>query len=319
VSRERVPLAVVHVTAERFRQGCRGQLADPIQLTERFDAALARHASGWQKPSADEAFVRGQPWGRGRSPMDWANGLREDVTRELHLDCSVGIAATRVAARICSRMARPRGILLCRDGHESALIGGLPLEALDELRPAQLTRLRSEGIRTFCQLAALGSTEARALLGSEGNRLLSLVRGVEGVSDETIESRLSMAASLLARRLSRRLSRRGRYARGLELQIIYADGVTSERYILLARATSARDEILQAALRLVEMHPRRQEPVSDVVLTATGLVGLQGRLDLPDEPFAFPLFGHESPREVRVRLGAASREDAAASSMASIG
>jgi DNA polymerase-4 len=247
--------------------------------------------------------------------MDWANGLREDVSRELQLDCSVGIASTRIAARICSRMARPRGILLCRDGHETALIGGLPLHQLDELRPAQLARLRSEGIRTFWQLASLGSMEARAFLGSEGAILVSLVRGEDGASDETIDGRLSRAASLLARRLSRRLSRRGRDARGLELQLIYTDGVTSERYLLLPRATSFLEEILEAAQRLVEMHPRRHEPIANVALTATGLIGLQGSLDLADAAVPFPLFGQELPREVRVTLGGGSYDETAASSM----
>jgi nucleotidyltransferase/DNA polymerase involved in DNA repair len=212
-------------------------------------------------------------------------------------------------------MARPRGILLCREGQESVLIGGLPLQELDELRPAQLARLRSEGIRTFCQLAALGSKEARRFLGSEGESLLSLVRGEDGAPDETVDGRLSRAASLLARRLSRRLSRRGRDARGLELQLIYADGVTSERYLLLPRATSFLEEILEAALRLVEMHPRRHEPVADVALTATGLIGLQGRLDLPDPAVPFALFGGESRREVRVSLGGGPHDERAASSM----
>jgi nucleotidyltransferase/DNA polymerase involved in DNA repair len=307
VSRQRAARVVVHVIAERFRRACQGpDVLDPLALTAKFDEALRRHASGWRKESADEALLVGEcPWGQSGqwgSPMDWANGLRTDVARETRLDCSIGIAATRVAARICSRMARPRGILLWLEGHESTLIADRPLEDLDELRPDQLARLRARRIRTLGQLADLGSGEARLFLGGSGEGLLRLVRGDDRMPDETRDSRLSRAARLLARRLSRRLSRQGRSARGLELSLVYADGATSERYLLLARATSLFEEILEAALRLVEMHPRRKEQISDVALTATGLIGLQGRLDLPGVlPFA--RFGEGSAREVSVRLG----------------
>jgi len=147
---------VVHVTIERFFDASPARrLDDLVSLNDRIDGALARFAEGWQRPSADEALLLHQaPFGSRQSPLDWAGDLRDAVHEELALDCSVGIAATRVAARICSRMARPRGVMLWRSGYEKKLIDGLALEELDELRPEQVKKLRARGIRTMASSVA---------------------------------------------------------------------------------------------------------------------------------------------------------------------
>jgi nucleotidyltransferase/DNA polymerase involved in DNA repair len=299
VSESRV---VVHLTVERFRRACRGRgLEDMMSLTEEVGRLLDQHGSGWTRPSADEAVLvstlAGAPWARRRSPMDWAGSLRDEIAKELHLDASVGIASTLVAARICSRMARPRGILLWMPGQERQLLEGLPLEDLDELRPAQLARLRSRGIRTLDEMACLGTEDARALLGVEGQRLLALVRGEDRFLDVERNGRLARAVDLLARRLAKRLGSSRRRARGLELQVLYEDGVVRETYVLLSRATAAVDELLEAGLRLAEMTPKRQDHLAGLALTATGLTAEN------DELHQLGLFGLGRPREIVVRLG----------------
>ena len=139
--------AVVHATIERFFDSIGSRKLDVLMsLTDRLDQALARHGTGWERPSADEAVLAtDSPWGENARAMDWAGALRDSVRDELGLDCSVGIAATRFAVRICSRIARPRGVLLWLSGYEDGLIASLPLEELDELTPQQLAKLRAQG------------------------------------------------------------------------------------------------------------------------------------------------------------------------------
>lgn len=287
---------VIHVAVEGFFEASREHdLEGLVELTDRFDARLEQHASGWIKPSADEAvLVAEPPWEPGGKPLDWAERIRSDLSAELGLDVSVGIASTRVAARICARMARPRGILLWMEGHEDRLIGGLPLEELDELTPDQLARLRSRGIRTLDALASLGAEEVRDVLGTRGDKVLGLIKGADWAADATSGSRLSKATGLLTQRLARRLERAGRSARGLELQLVYEDGVSAERYCLLPRPMAHWEDLFRAAARLLEHAPRRPHPVVGLALTATGLTARGGQL---------PLFDAERPREVSVRLG----------------
>ena len=290
------PKSVVHVTIERFFDsfGSR-KLDDLMSVTDQLDRTLARHASGWKRPSADEAVLATHPpWGEHARAMDWASAVRDSVHDELGLDCSVGIASTQFAARICSRIARPRGVLLWLSGYEDGLIESLPLEELDELTPRQLATLRSRGVRTLGEMSSLAFDDARAVLGSQASKLLSLIRGFDQSADRGEGSRLSRAVGLMARRLSRRLDGCERRARGLELRLLFDDGVARERYTLLPRAVSELYELDRAAQRLLEMAPRRTHPVVGLSLTATGLTSGHGQLNL---------FRGEHPREVEVKLG----------------
>lgn len=289
---------VVHVGVERFFDvlGTR-ELDELVSWTDRLDQTLRRHASGWTRPSADEAVlvtVTETPWGPNGHPLDWAGDLRESIGSDLGLDCSVGIARTRVAARICSRIARPRGVLLWLSGYEEGLIRSLSLEELDELTPEQLAKLRARGVRTLGEMSALDLEEARAILGSQAPKLLSLLRGMEGGADRAHGGRLSRGIALLSKRLSSRLVRCQRQARGLELRLSFDDGVSAERYTLLPRAVAESDTLDRAARRLLAMAPHRDRRVVGVTLTATGLTAGHGQLSL---------FRAGDPREVEVKMG----------------
>lgn len=293
------PKAVVYVTIERFFDSIGSRELDALMsLTDRLDRALARHGSGWERPSVDEAVLATDPpWGENVLPMDWAGALRDAVQTDLALDCSVGIASTRFAARICSRIARPCGVVLWLAGYEDDLIAGLPLEELDELTPDQLAKLRAQGVKTLGEMSSLASDEARAIFGSQASKLMGLIRGRDRSADRSEGSRLSRAVALLTRRLSKRLSGCDRRARGLELRLVFDDGVARERYTLLPRAVAELDELDRAAHRLLEMCPRRERPVTGLSLTATGLTSGHR------QPGQLNLFPRGCPREVEVRLG----------------
>ena len=301
---------VVHVSIEHFFDASPARrLDDLVSLTDRVDGALARFAEGWQRPSADEAILSQQaPLGSQQArlaPLDWAGELRDAVHEELGLDCSVGIAATRVTARICSRLARPRGVMLWLSGYENRLIEGLALEELDELRPGQMQKLRARGIRTMGELGRLGPAEARELLGSQALKLVTLVRGLES-APESSGGRLSKSVSTLARRLSRRLAKCGQEARGLELRLGYDDGIADERYTLLPTPTATAEILGRAGRRLLEMSTKRDRRITDLSLTATGLTAKRGA----DDPLSqLNLFRRAAPREVAVHLAHSSHAE----------
>jgi len=294
--------AFVHVLLERFREAWRGRgLEELVAVNAGLDAILTRYGSGWRKSAVDEAALAAEPpWlqpGKAGSPLDWATSLRDSISSELHLDSSIGIAATALAARLAARLAGPRGVLVWMPGHERKLLDGMPLEELPDLRPEQLTRLRSEGIETLDALARLEPSEARALIGVEGEKLVGLVRGSSSLvpAPETSAEGLNAVFAILAKRLSRRLERGRLQARGLEIEVDYADGVARERHTHLDRPTSAPEDLAEAAFRLYHLLPNSAEPVVGLSLSATGL----GSVDQLD------LFGSRTAREVRVALGRA--------------
>lgn len=285
---------VVHVTLEDFSKHHIRRIEDAIQRSSLIKKCLEKYQPGWERPSADEAvLMMSTPEDDGHEALlDWAENLREDIRKTIHTDASIGIASCRLAARIASRCARPRGFLLLLPGYESDFLSSVSLEELDELRSGQSQALRLKGVRTLGDLSALESGVARSLLGPEAAKLMSLARGIDGPSERDKGGKLERAVELLSRRAAKRLRDGSFGARGLELGLFYRDGVSLERYTLVSRPTSALRDLKSQALELLRRFPHRQEPVVGMSLTATGLSHLPGHL---------PFFTR--PRDVRVSLG----------------
>jgi nucleotidyltransferase/DNA polymerase involved in DNA repair len=301
MSLERAPSTYVQVLVPGFLDTCRGQPVEQlVAFTSAFEALLARYATGWRLPAAGEACFEGEPpWSlsdKPSSPLDWGASLCDTISSELGLEGSVGIAATSIAARLAARLAGPRGVLQWMPGREKDLIDGVPVEELDDLRPEQVSRLRSAGVRTLDALARLAPSEARALLGVEGEKVVELVRDsgspkLEGAPEE--KSRTACLA--LAKRLSRRMAREAVRARGLELTVDYADGVSRERHCRMPRPTLAAEELAAAAFRLYRLLPPSEAAILGLSLSAFAL----------DSTEQLDLFEPWKEREIRVALGRA--------------
>lgn len=113
-----------------------------------------------------------------------AERLRERIARELGFDVSCGVASSRAAAQIASRMSRPRGVLYALPGYEARLLAPLDVGLLPELPPGTRQRLLLEGIATLGDLAGVGPERARAMLGARGP---SLVRAAQGTDDRPVD------------------------------------------------------------------------------------------------------------------------------------
>jgi DNA polymerase-4 len=63
-----------------------------------------------ERPSTDEAYVDLTPDPPHlANPVAAAEGIKDDIQRRLGLDASLGLAASRLAARVASTGAKPRG------------------------------------------------------------------------------------------------------------------------------------------------------------------------------------------------------------------
>jgi len=295
---------VAHVTLDNFfeEQQVGGDLEALLSRTAGFERCLARHGTGWQHPSADEGFLV-HPGGTTADAalgapavldVEWAERLREDIRNSIAMDSSVGIASTRLAARIASRLARPRGLLILLPGYEARFTASVPLAELDELRPAQAAALHRRGIETLGELAQLTGEEARTLLGPGASGLLDLVRGMEIGNAPARATRLERGVGLLCRRAARRLGALRCAARGMELELVYQDGVSLKRYSLAPHPIATRIELEISATKLLGSFSTRAEPLVGLSLTLTALV---------TRPEQLPLFSRPPVRDVSVRLG----------------
>src|SRR5690606_7620181 len=114
-----------------------------------------------------------------------ADRIRRDVTDELQLTCSVGVAPNKFLAKLASVAAKPRarpdriepgpGVVEVRPGEELAFLHPLPVGRLWGVGPKTLGKLERLGVRTIGDLAALDARIVVGALGpTTGRHLLAL-------------------------------------------------------------------------------------------------------------------------------------------------
>lgn len=287
----------------------RGDLDAYGRVSEEVTAVLLAASRRVERPSADEAFVElgidahGPPprAGRGVAPVRAAETIRDELQRRLGLDASLGLASSRLAARIASGWAKPRGLLVVLPGYERSFVGPKPVTLL-ELPPHVEAALERAGLITLGQLAdsepaalaaVIGAAAApvRAAARAEGEPEIALAAPPASLQEEaTVRARRSDALALgeiadsLARRAARRLRpfRLGASVVSLELR---RASDSARRAIALGAATDDEEALAQHARTLAAAlgEPAQGVRSLQLRLARLGPVGLQAAL-FPDAP-----------------------------------
>ncbi|HEX5267045.1 MAG TPA: DNA polymerase IV [Acidimicrobiales bacterium] len=131
----------------------------------------------------DEAFldVSGAVRLFGAAP-DVARVIRQRVHEEMSLDCSVGVARSKLVAKLASKAAKPRatpggpepgpGVVVVRPEEELVFLHPKPVTALWGVGPATAGRLARMAVTTIGDLAAAPVESLVAALGSAAGRQL---------------------------------------------------------------------------------------------------------------------------------------------------
>jgi DNA polymerase-4 len=121
----------------------------------------------------DEAFldVEGARRLHGRGP-DIAAAAREQVRSETGLTASVGVATTKLVAKLASDLSKPDGLLVVAPGTELDLLHPLSVRRLWGVGPATERKLRALGVATVGDLAALPEETLVLTLGNAAGRHL---------------------------------------------------------------------------------------------------------------------------------------------------
>lgn len=276
--------------------------------------ALLRELSPLVEPlSLDEAFVDLEAAGAAgdaESARRAGERLRADIRAVTGLTGSVGLAASKMLAKIASEQAKPDGLVLIEPGTERVLLGPMPVRTLPGVGPATGDHLRRAGITTVQELAEAGEDELVRLLGKAHGQALyamALARderpvvaereaksvSVEDTYDVDIHdrSRVGLEVRRLADRCVRRLRGAGLSGRTIVLKVRRYDFSTLTRSETLRGPTDDPAVIREAAARLL-----------DSVDTTGGVrllgVGVSGLADYTQEDLfaqAMPVTPEEEP------------------------
>jgi DNA polymerase-4 len=134
-----------------------------------------------ERPSADEAYVDLTPEGpTSPSAVPAAEKIKDELQRRLGLDASLGLASTRMAARVASTCARPRGLLVVLPGYEASFLARQPLSFLPDLPPHLESALRRGGLETLGAVAEADREALEALVGPVAAERLQATATGEG-------------------------------------------------------------------------------------------------------------------------------------------
>jgi DNA polymerase-4 len=143
-------------------------------------AILRRFTPLVQPISIDEAFldVTGSRalFGDGESI---ARQVKAAVRAEIDLTISVGVAATKLVAKIASDLRKPDGLVVVEPGTEAAFLAPLPISRLWGVGPSTATALRDFGVATIGDLAALDRAALVRRFGRHGASLVDRAHGVD--------------------------------------------------------------------------------------------------------------------------------------------
>ncbi|WP_075736375.1 DNA polymerase IV [Streptomyces acidiscabies] len=254
---------------------------------------LLRELSPLVEPlSLDEAFVDLEAEGAARdsaSAREMGSRLRADIRAVTGLTGSVGLAASKMLAKIASERAKPDGLLLIEPGTERALLGPMPVRTLPGVGPATGDHLRRAGITTVDEIAGAGEDELVRLLGKahgQGLYAMALARddrpvvaeretksvSVEDTYDVDIHDRLRVGFEVrrLADRCVHRLREARLSGRTIVLKVRRYDFSTLTRSETLRGPTDDPAVVREAAARLLES----VDTTGGVRLLGVGVSGL---------------------------------------------
>jgi DNA polymerase-4 len=200
-----------------------------------------------------------------------AEAVQTAVRGTTQLTCSLGVATSKVVAKVGSDARKPGGITIVLPGREPAFLAPLAVRKLPGVGPRSAERLAGAGVETVGGLAALTDDELRVLLpGKVGRLLRDRALGIDGRELETSSERISISTEetfardvkeperlyeelrRMAQRLSEHLRRDGQAARTVTTKLRYADFSIRTRSLTLDVAVDDAETIGDLACRLLD-------------------------------------------------------------------
>ncbi len=145
--------------------------------------ALLRELSPLVEPlSLDEAYVDLAAGGLDHDTITALTETARGLKRRVHeatggLTASVGLAGSKLVAKVASDLQKPDGLVVVPRGEERSFLDPMPVRVIPGVGPATAERLRRVGVHTVGELAAVSREELVRLVGqAHGGSLHALAR-----------------------------------------------------------------------------------------------------------------------------------------------
>jgi DNA polymerase-4 len=230
---------------------------------------LRRFTPAVEPISIDEAFldVAGSEALHGDA-VRIARAIKATIHEEVQLTASVGVATSKLVAKVASDLRKPDGLVVVEPGQEAAFLAPLPIRRLWGVGERTAALLADYGVGTIGDLAALPDDLLARRFGRQGPVLAERARGIDpspvaggeparsvshehtfdvDTSDPEVLERTLLA---LSEGVAARLRAGHVRAHTVAVKVRDSSFVTVSRQRTLAEPTDETEVVFQAALQL---------------------------------------------------------------------
>lgn len=254
--------------------------------------------------SIDEAYLdmtgTERLWG---PPLAAATRLHDRIAERTGLNCSIGIASSKMLAKVCSDFAKPNGIAWVPPGMEAAFLAPLRVGRIPGVGRVTAEKLQEIGVRRVGDLARLDEDFLLRRFGHWGLDLAGKARGSDAgawfegeigayedpksishehtfSTDVRDQALLEATLARQAEKVGRRLREHRLFTRTVELKLRYSDFTTLSRSRTLREATDLDADLIAVSRDLFRHTWKKGAPVRLIGMGVSGLGEAQGQVSL---------------------------------------
>jgi len=149
-------------------------------------AILRNVTDKWEQVSIDEAYLDMSHLESYEDAAIVAEKIKQTIREREGLTCSIGIAPTKLVAKIASDFKKPDGLTIVRPNGVTDFLSPLPVGRIPGIGRVTRTELEALGIRTIGQLAAY---DIQILIARFGRWAIHMQKLAVGVDDGEVRSR----------------------------------------------------------------------------------------------------------------------------------
>jgi DNA polymerase-4 len=158
-----------------------GHYEEYIKASDQVFSICARYAPKIEYVSIDEAFLdfASTEWIY-PNLIEVAGKIKEEVRREVGITASIGIAGTKVVAKVASDHQKPDGLTYVKKGREKEFLAPLPIADLPGIGRKMEEYFHRLGVKTLGELASTPFEKIKAW-GKFSVNLWEAARGVDNI------------------------------------------------------------------------------------------------------------------------------------------
>ncbi len=245
-----------------------------------------------EQVSVDEVFLEASEcagaWGGGRA---LAADMRRRIHEEVGLTCTVGLASSKLVAKIASNQGKPDGLLEVPAGQEAQFLAPLPIGQLWGVGPKHAAALQALGLRTIGDVQRAPLKRLETVFGVWAEEWQRKAHGVDKSTVETSRETKSVSRETtfvkdvadldelkrvlldLSEQVAHDLRNEGLHARTVAIKLRWANFETITRQSTLERSADSAGDIYGAAALLLEAAVKSGRKVRLLGVRATNLAG----------------------------------------------